>query len=74
MGAGLAADGNGNQEVDADDYTVWKNQYVATAGGGLLAAPNATVPEPSLMGVCCMALGAWFARSRRRALPASSTD
>jgi hypothetical protein len=64
-GTGLPADGNGNQEIDADDYTLWKSHFGQTMGSGGLTSPTATVPEPSLVGICYLALVTWIARFRR---------
>ncbi len=52
----LEADGNGNGIVDAGDYAVWRNNYLAT-----LAAPGAAslgVPEPSGVAMIVVAFSA----------------
>jgi hypothetical protein len=38
------ADGNGNGQIDAADYTVWRDHFIPPAGG---AAASVAVPEPS---------------------------
>jgi hypothetical protein len=44
MGSGLAADGNGDNEIDADDYNVWRTNFGRTAGSGA-SNSSAVVPE-----------------------------
>jgi hypothetical protein len=47
-GAGLAADGNGNNTIDTGDYNVWRSNFgrsALTSGAGASAAT--VVPEPA---------------------------
>ena len=46
-GSGLAADGNGNNQIDAGDFGIWRGHFGQTAGSGLGASPNGAVPEPA---------------------------
>jgi hypothetical protein len=46
-GADLAADGNGDESVDAADYVLWRANSSAAAGGAAGALIAGTVPEPS---------------------------
>jgi enediyne biosynthesis protein E4 len=46
-GAGLAADGDGDQMVTSHDYDVWKENFGNMAVGAAFAAQHAPVPEPS---------------------------
>ena len=60
LGTGLAADGNGNNSVDAGDYTVWKTHFGETAGSGSGASAIAPVPEPTTLVLFLVALVASF--------------
>jgi hypothetical protein len=46
-GAGLAADGNGDNTVDQSDYGVWCSHFGQIAGSGTGVAALAAVPEPA---------------------------
>jgi hypothetical protein len=60
-GAGLAADGSGNQIVDVDDYDLWKQHFgtsaalrIAASSPGNAASrlePSISVPEPTAASV-----------------------
>jgi hypothetical protein len=66
-GSALAADGNGNWQVDAGDLTVWRayfGQAVSVGGGGeFLGAP---VPEPSSYGMFLLAAAVLIMRRAAR--------
>jgi hypothetical protein len=50
QGVNLAADGDGNQWIDAADLAVWKTHFGETVGGGAsnaLDEASAVVPEPT---------------------------
>ncbi len=49
MGAGLEADGNGDQMVNQDDLVFWKSRFGKTSGSG--SALSANVPEPASAGL-----------------------
>ncbi|MEX0611076.1 MAG: PEP-CTERM sorting domain-containing protein [Pirellulales bacterium] len=49
---GLAADGNGNNQIDPGDYDVWRAHFDETAGSGSGASAgssSAPVPEPATL-------------------------
>ena len=46
MGAGLAADGNGDRQIDAADFNVWRTHFGATVVAAT-ASTLAPVPEPA---------------------------
>jgi hypothetical protein len=57
-GDGLAADGNGNWQIDSGDYNVWRahfGQAVAGAVGTFL--DGLAVPEPASLGAACVLFG-----------------
>jgi hypothetical protein len=62
------ADGNGDDSVDAADYTVWRNHLGTTANAGISAVSD--VPEPHTMLIAALALGSV---SNRRRLPAKAS-
>ena len=59
IGAGLPADGNGNGEIDAGDYEVWRANFGKPSGPGAAAylatgdSPrvDSAVPEPASIGL-----------------------
>lgn len=53
---GEAADGNGNGVVDSGDYTIWRDNYIASDGSA--SASSAQVPEPGTLALALLALGA----------------
>ena len=58
-GAGLAADGNGNNQIHAGDYDVWKSHFGTVSpgiGAGSGSISDATVPEPSTLILAALAL------------------
>lgn len=64
----LAADASGNGTVDQSDYNIWKANFgqVAASGGGALSS-TATVPEPTTLGLLCLALaGVIYSSCRAR--------
>jgi hypothetical protein len=71
FGGGLAADGNGNGQIDEADYGVWKSNYGTSLGGsGGIAAPAVTgVPEPSGGALLLMAIGGCHLLPRRSSRP-----
>ncbi len=60
--AGTGADGNGNTKVDAADYTVWRNNLNSSGSASLSGA----VPEPSIVTLGVLALGAAGVAAVRR--------
>ncbi len=54
VGAGLAADGNGNRIIDVGDYTIWLGRL----GQGVASATvsDASVPEPSAVALSILGL------------------
>lgn len=61
VGPGLAADGNGDNQVDDVDLGIWRANLPPPAAAGVSAA----IPEPD--GAAILAAAAWaFARWRRR--------
>ncbi len=52
----LAADGNGNRQVDAGDYMIWKRNFGASVGAGRITANAQVVPEPASMLLLSFAL------------------
>lgn len=69
-GTTLANEGAGISPgvVDAADYTFWKSRFGATsgAGAGALAAAPASVPEPTTMVTCLVAVAVVAGVARRR--------
>ena len=49
MGTGLAADGNGNGEIDDGDYGVWRANFGSVAAGVASSTNLARVPEPGTL-------------------------
>lgn len=47
-GAGLAADGDGNEVIDDNDYSYWRSRFGAGSGTGVALGESAMVPEPRL--------------------------
>jgi hypothetical protein len=70
MGMDLAADGDGNGTIDAGDHDLWRANFGATGGSGASFRddPNgrATVPEPPLLSLCCVALARTMGMRRVR--------
>jgi hypothetical protein len=67
MGDGLAADGNGDQKVDGEDYGIWIMHFGQTdANGAGSGATLVQVPEPAAAVLCWMA--AMLAATGGRAL------
>jgi hypothetical protein len=66
-GMGIWTDGNCNGKVDAADYVIWRNGFIAAASSQF--DPSVSVPEPSAaifsVASCCALLGI---SRRRRAL------
>jgi len=58
-GAGLAADGDGDQMVTQLDYSIWKANFGIRAYGAASPTQLSPVPEPST--VLLLALGIWVA-------------
>src|SRR6185295_16272168 len=54
-GAGLAADGNGDQQVDTLDFDYWKQRF-GNSGSGGNAPLHATVPEPPTLAFIVIAI------------------
>ena len=48
IGAGLAADGNNNGQIDAADYDVWRANFgkPAIGSGATAGSPSSALPEP----------------------------
>ncbi len=68
-GAGLPADGNGNQVVDAGDYVVWRNNEGATAHVSAAGSTAALVPEPTAATIIVVSLVLLPVLTCRRRLP-----
>lgn len=63
-GENLAADGSGNNVVDQADYTEWKSNFGLSGSGAALSAT--AVPEPALLWLLSIGVGACFVSVRRR--------
>jgi hypothetical protein len=70
MGAGLAADGNDNGQIDPGDYGVWRANFGRTAGIGAENQANSSgegaVPEPAAVGLLLATLFCLAVRQRPR--------
>jgi hypothetical protein len=67
-GAGLLADGDGDLDVDNDDYALWRTHFGAIVPGAGAVLSTGTVPEPASYAL--LAIGATLlARGRRTRRP-----
>ena len=57
----LAADGNGDGAVDESDLAIWRQQFGQAGGSAVL---QASIPEPTAIGLLCMAVVTLSATSR----------
>jgi hypothetical protein len=64
---GLAADGNGNNQIDPGDYNVWRAHFGQPPGSGAGVGANAAVPEPRTLGLFLVGIAASF-KFRRAAV------
>ena len=72
-GTSLAADGNGNNQVTVDDYSIWKANFGEFLGSGSGSASSGVVPEPSavwlvleMIAICFCQLRGGMRRGRFR--------
>lgn len=69
-GAGLAADGDGNQKIDSGDYQVWRIHFGQTGGSGAgIAVPEASASILLFLAVAGVSL---WRRSAARTVSTSS--
>jgi hypothetical protein len=65
-GVGLAADGNGDNQITTADYDVWRSKFGQTVGSGAGLSSDSAVPEPSALLLLAAASLLATARGRGR--------
>ena len=71
-GAGLAADGDNNGLIDADDYEVWKSNFGYHSGSD--ASANSAVPEPATLVMMIVGAAGFCLKRRRKNQTESKTN